>query len=466
MLKHSYLVLLLGLFLVGCTPTEKPSGELTALEAYVATPDPAYAFEAVSTLEGDGFTQHVVRMTSQTWLTTDEAEDPTWWHWLTIVVPDEVTSNTGLLVIGGGSRNSEAPDEPNPVLVQSALTTGTVTADLHNVPNQPMSFVGDDYGPRVEDELIAYGWRQYLEGGAKEADARWLARLPMTKAAVRAMDTITAYLAENGLASVEHYVVAGGSKRGWTTWTTAAVDDRVIAIVPIVIDMLNVVPSFEHHWKAYGFWAPAVGNYVEEGIMQWQQTAEYTSLIGITEPYSYRERLTLPKLLINATGDQFFLPDSWQFYWDGLKGEKHLRYVANGEHSLSGTDALESLVGFYHNIVEEQARPAFTWHVNEGQIVIETADGQPPAAVTLWQAHNPDARDFRVDTIGRTWTAEVLPLADDGRYTVSVDTPDAGWTAFFVELTYPGAGPMPLKFSTGVVVTPNTLPYPAFEAHP
>ena len=76
----------------------------------------------------------------------------------------------------------------------------------------------------------------------------------MTKAGVRAMDTITDFLAkpESGSVTVDKFVVAGASKRGWTTWSVAAVDKRVVAIVPIVIDMLNVVPSFKHHYRAYG----------------------------------------------------------------------------------------------------------------------------------------------------------------------------------------------------------------------
>ena len=80
----------------------------------------------------------------------------------------------------------------------------------------------------------------------------------MTKAAVRAMDTITSFAASKngGAHTVNRFVVAGASKRGWTTWTTAAVDPRVVAIVPMVIDALHVVPSFQHHYRVYGFWAP------------------------------------------------------------------------------------------------------------------------------------------------------------------------------------------------------------------
>ena len=434
----------------------------TALDDYIALPDDTYGYEVVQVTKGDGFTQHVIRMTSQRWLTEAEVKDPVWWHWLTIVVPDQVESETGLLFIGGGSRDRDAPTSADEMLVQAAMATSTVVMNLHNVPNQPVEFVGDDYGPRVEDELIAYGWRRYMEGGAKEEDAIWLARLPMTKAAVRAMDTVTDYLGNYADMVVDSYVVAGGSKRGWTTWTTAAVDDRVVAIAPIVIDLLNVVPSFEHHWQAYGFWAPAVGNYQEEGIMEWQDTPEYDKLVSITEPYSYRDRLTMPKLIINATGDQFFLPDSWQFYWDGLQGEKHLRYVANGEHSLRGTDAMESLIAFHHSIVTDTPRPDVDWSVEGNTIQVQTAAGQSPTAITMWTASNTETRDFRVDTIGRTWESEEIPLSENGSYTLSLDPPASGWSAFFIELTYPGPGPIPIKVSTGVVVVPDVLPHPPF----
>ena len=100
--------------------------------------------------------------------------------------------------------------------------------------------------------MIAYTWDKFLRTG----DERWPARLPMTKAVVRAMDAMTAFCASAGgrrRATVDRFVVAGASKRGWTTWTTAAVDPRVVAIAPIVIDVLNVEPSFEHHYRAYGF---------------------------------------------------------------------------------------------------------------------------------------------------------------------------------------------------------------------
>ena len=95
------------------------------------------------------------------------------------------------------------------------------------VPNQPLVFEKDGVA-RDEDDLVAYTWEKFLESG----DERWPARLPMTKAAVRAMDAVSAFAASpaGGNATVSSFVVSGASKRGWTTWTTAAVDRRVVAV--------------------------------------------------------------------------------------------------------------------------------------------------------------------------------------------------------------------------------------------
>jgi PhoPQ-activated pathogenicity-related protein len=127
----------------------------------------------------------------------------------------------------------------------------------------------------------------------------------MTKSVVRAMDTVMAFCGspQRGNVKVNGFVVAGVSKRGWTTWTTAAMDQRVVAIVPFVIDMLNIEPSFKHHFAAYGFYAPAVHDYEEMKIMDWTGTPEYRALMKIEEPYEYRHRLTMPKFIINSTGD-------------------------------------------------------------------------------------------------------------------------------------------------------------------
>ena len=65
----------------------------------------------------------------------------------------------------------------------------------------------------------------------------------------------------------------------------------------------------------------------------------------------------MPKYLVNATGDQFFLPDSSQFYFDDLKGEKYLRYVPNREHSMRGTDAFENVQAYYESFLNGHSRP-------------------------------------------------------------------------------------------------------------
>lgn len=467
-LVHTTLLLFFLSGLEACRQTPALSQDtgitLNALESYVAQRDKNAPWEVQDTIEGEGFHLYVVRMVSQQWLTPKELKEPEWWHWLTIVVPDSVQSNTGMLFIGGGNRERNQPEKAGDQFVQTALLTHSIVAELHNVPNQPIEFVGDTFGPREEDEIISYGWRKFLEGGARDEDIRWLARMPMTTAAVRAMDVLQEFSRHLNKKSLDEFVVAGGSKRGWTTWTTGMVDDRVKAIVPIVIDMLNVIPSFQHHWRVYGKWAPAVYDYQREGIMEWQGSQEYDRLVSLTEPFSFRDQLSLPKLILNATGDQFFLPDSWQFYWNELKGEKHLRYVPNSEHSMRETDAWSSLLAFYQMIVEETPRPDFDWKVSDGKIHLQTREDFVPSTITLWQAHNPAARNFQVDSIGKAYQASSIPISSDGLYEIGIEPPAKGWSAFFVELTFGYRDDLPLKLSTGVVVTPDIYPFEDFTS--
>ncbi len=428
-------------------------GERTALDRYVAAPDTNYTWRLVKTVDGPGYKTYIIDLISQSWRSTNEVNRNLWQHWLTIVKPDQLKSSTGLLFIGGGSNRTNPPSKSEDNLVLVAATTGTVVAEVKNVPNEPLTFAGETKS-RTEDGLIAYTWDKFLRTG----DERWPARLPMTKAAVRAMDTVTAFCASEagGKVTVDKFFVSGGSKRGWTTWTTAAVDPRVIGIAPIVIDMLNIVPSFIHHFEAYGFYAPAVGDYVKEKIMDWSGTPEYAALMKIEEPFEYRERLDLPKFIINASGDQFFLPDSSQFYFKQLSGVKYLRYVPNADHGLKGSDAWMTLLAAYSAVVKGSKLPEFSWTIpDDATIRVKTSD--KPDGVKLWQATNPDARDFRLMTIRDAWTSTDLKDDGGGVYVGRVEKPAKGWTAFFVELTYGNA--VPLKVTTDVKVIPDILPH-------
>ena len=106
-------------------------------------------------------------------------------------------------------------------------------------------------------------------------------------------------------------------------------DERVVGIVPIVFDVLNMEASMRHHFAAYGHFSQAVADYALHGILPRLGEEAVNELMWIADPYQYRHRVIVPKLILNATGDEFFLPDSSRFYWDELRGENYLRYVPN-----------------------------------------------------------------------------------------------------------------------------------------
>ena len=433
--------------------TRRETKNPTPLDTYVYAPDDTFAYTLVQTVLLSGCKAYALDFTSQTWRTKDEIDRTVWKHWLTIYVPDAREGDTALLLIDGGGNGGEAP-KPDGQIAMVATSGKSVLANVSQIPNQPLAFTADGK-PRKEDDFIAYTWANYIQTG----DANILARLPMTKAAVRAMDAVQGFLASDagGKIGVEDFVVAGASKRGWTTWTTAAVDKRVVAFVPLVIDLLNMVPSFEHHWKATGEWAPAIHDYVEQGVMDWIGHPEFDAMMKIVEPYHYRQRLDIPKYLINSAGDQFFLPDSAQFYWKDLPDPKYLRYVPNTGHGLD-ISAYFSVAAFLQSIAWGKTLPRYAWTFeDDGSIRVETQD--KPASVKLWTATNPEARIFRLDVVGKLWQSEPVEISPDGVYTAKPPAPEKGYTAFFLELTYPGPGTFPLVFTSGIKVTPDKYPF-------
>lgn len=431
----------------------------TALDRYVAQKDSVYGWKLVNTIEGAGYRGYVLELTSQTWRSEKDVDRPVWKHWLTIIKPEKVVGNKALLFIGGGKNGDPPPTKVSERSAKVALETQTVVADLGMVPNQPLFFTDSKDKGRSEDDLIAYTRVKHFT----TKDDFWLVRLAMVKSGVRAMDAIQEFLMSDagGKTKVDQFVVAGGSKRGWTTWLVGTVDKRVVAIMPLVIDALNSEAITKHHFEAYGFFSSALNDYVNHGLFPHKiGTPEYKAVLDIEDPYNYRHRasLKMPKFMINAAGDQFFLPDNSQFYYGDLPEEKHIRYVPNAKHDLAGSDATESMIAFYQSILSAKTRPRFSWvKQKDGSLIVKPID--KPKEVNLWQATNPNTRDFRLDLIGKAYTSTPLKAEKDGSYIGRIAKPEKGYSAFFVEMVYDSGGKYPFKFTTEVSVVPDVLPF-------
>ncbi len=476
MIRHTLTAFACAIALAACSPSApapepaapapaavdlsvKPE-EKTALDAYVYKPDPSYKWELVGTYPGDGQTTYVLNMTSQTWRTSADVDKPVWTHWMTIVKPAEVKHDKALLFIWQGDNTDPAPTKAQDRSIRIAKETGSVVAEVGMVPNQPLRFTDSPGVARVEDDTIAYTRVKHFT----TKDDEWLVRLAMVKAGVKAMDATQEFMKSDagGKVAINQFVVAGASKRGWTTWLVGAVDERVIGIMPMVIDALNSEEITKHHFEVLGFFAPSLEDYVKHGLFPHKiGTPEYQAVLAIEDPYNYRDRarLTIPKFLVNASGDQFFLPDNSRFYYEQLPQEKRIRYVENAAHNLAGSDAVDSMLAWYNSVITGGKRPDFIWNkVDANGITLRPLD--KPIEVKLWQAHNPKARDFRVESLGKAYTSTVIEPGTEGNYLAQVPMPTEGYTAFFVEVSFDSGIPSaPFKFTTEVSILPDTLPF-------
>ncbi|CAN5348256.1 PhoPQ-activated pathogenicity-related family protein [soil metagenome] len=455
--------LLAALALHGASAAANPKN---ALDAYVAKADPSFAWKVDHTISGSGYHGVVLDMTSQTWLDASRVDKPVWKHWVTVIVPETVEHATGFLYIDGGQNTDKAPVAATERWAKMAVETHSVVVQLADVPNQPLRFAETPDKARVEDQIIAYQQAKV----AKSGNLGELLRLPMVKSGTAAMTAVQQYLASDagGRMKLDGFVVSGGSKRAWTAWLVAAVDPRVKAVIPIVINVLSVDATARHHWEAMGYFSPALGDYVENGLIPGLIGSPGMNRIQkLEDPLNYRDRpaMRMPKYVINAVGDQYFPPDNTKFGYHLLPAVKRLRMIPNSNHSTAGTDIMDSVTAFYGAVLSRRSIPNYSWKVRgDGAIVVRSA--AEPTQVSLWSANNPKARDFRVDSIGKTFTSTPLTRGADGTWVGAPPKPAGGWTAYFVELVYASGGPYPFKFTTEVSVTPDTLPYKWKDAQP
>jgi PhoPQ-activated pathogenicity-related protein len=253
------------------------------------------------------------------WLTDADTTRSLWWHFFVIIIPDNYDAshpNNGTLWITDG--NNDHPDEfptienYNMVIAsQLAKGTGLITGCLFQIPNEKMLFSSDpEQKNRSEDSIIAFTWAHFLD---HPDEPEWLVRLPMVKASLRALDVMTQYASEVlRIPNLDYYCVSGASKRGWVTWDVAAMDyqsGRIAAIAPIVLDAINFVEVEHHQFRSYGGWTFFLGDYYDQNITARFDDPNMNKLQQIEDPYFYRDRLTLPKLIVNSGGDEFQQPD-------------------------------------------------------------------------------------------------------------------------------------------------------------
>jgi PhoPQ-activated pathogenicity-related protein len=405
----------------------------TALKDYVNAKDDSFAWKITNEDHSNGFLTYEVDLTSQTW------QDIPWKHALTIFVPQDVRHrDTVLLFIMGGSIGGKPNDEDRQMARKLATAAQMPVALLNQVPNQPL------LGDRKEDDLISETFLRYLD----TKDATWPLLFPMAKSAVRAMDAINEIAQEKHDTKIEKFVVTGGSKRGWTTWLSAVVDDRVIGIAPIVIDALNFPVQMKHQMDTWGEYSEQIADYTTKGLVDIMLNHPEEPLWQWVDPYTYRAQLTLPKLIINGANDRYWVLDALNNYWGDLVGPKYVLYVPNAGHSLDdGREAaLTSLAVFAQHMALGQSLPQLLWqHDDDGDAMRVTLQSTPkPAKVRLWTVESKDL-DFRPDT----WKSSDVEADSDGNYVAHVEKPKSGHVAFFLEPVYE-FGPLKYSLSTQI----------------
>ncbi|EMC5281723.1 PhoPQ-regulated protein [Salmonella enterica subsp. enterica serovar Infantis] len=399
-------------------------------------------------------------LNSQTWSPQGVVSPERWQNGVDIYIPDSAREKNALVVINNGSNNNGSGTPVAPTnfneeeLSRIAIATRTVVISVSNVPNQVLSYQGVTT-PLGEDNSVAYSWKLFIGDTHKYQDASL--HIPMAASVSQAFRLAKKELTQQ---NINKFIVTGASKRGWAAWLTALSDPDVGAVVPFAMDLLNTQKSLEHMYQSYGKnWPVAFYPYYNQGIDQQVGTDKFARLMRLEYPLTYLntdmgDRLKIDKYIINASGDDFYVPDNSHFYYGLLPGSKSLRVVPNSTHNGILSVAEQSLITFVNRFQEKQKLPEITENVQsrgDGKKELVVNFSEKPVAILQWTARNPAARDFRYACDIKYNSVPVSLATGDNTLSISLTTPDSGWQATYIEATFTDG----YVATTQVYITPD-----------
>jgi PhoPQ-activated pathogenicity-related protein len=414
------------------------------LNEYVKKPEPAFTWKLNGQRVTEQGTVYDLHFVSQVW------QGIKWEHQLQVYQPKGVAPNATMLLYNTGGGANPGNMGFGMALAQRVKAP---VAFLFHIPNQPL------LGELKEDALIAETFVRFLN----TKDENWPLLFPMVKGVVKAMDVLQAFSEKEWNQPVKQFVVSGASKRGWTAWLTGALGDpRVKAIAPLVIDVLNMRDQMPHQLEHFGRYSEMIKDYYERGLLPMPDTPEAKRLWMMVDPWLYRDKVTMPKLMILGNNDPYWTVDALNLYWGELKGDKWVMYVPNAGHNLQQVGpngqrdfsrTLNGLAAYVRHYTIDNAMPKLTWKHEDagGKLRLTVAATPAPTAARLWVAQAPTF-DFRQ----AKWVEQPVTMKD-GKIHGEVNPPTVGCLAFYAELDYEMDG-MKYHLSTQIRVAGKTKP--------